>query len=236
MASDGFIVLDKRRSIFNLILLIVSGKTELHKTNHDNRDCVYAISGDETLRLEDAKLTLYLFYHHCNNHTKEVTIENYLKATGRTMQNKDPIRRSIKRLGALKIAYLDHNGKRQEQELFAVCKLNRGKIIFRVNSFFTSKLNTHGRGHRNRGLYDSIFNQDNYRTHTQNGIRLLVMLYLIYFLDDVDMIDNKILVQEKKNIKALIGKYFDNQNPLFPLCIDHSCDVFLKQYNYPSQS
>ena len=236
MASDGFIVLDEHRSVFNLILLIISGKTELHKTNHDDRDCLYSISANEKLRLEDAKLALYIFYHHCSVLMQEVTIENYLIITERTMKNVDPIRRSIKRLGALKITYLDHNGKRQNENLFKYCELQRGKIVYQINGFFESKLNKRGRGHRNRGLYDFIFKEDTYRTYTQNTIRLLVMVNLIYSLNDVDMIDEKILNQEKRNIKVLLNKYFDNPNPLFSSWIDHSCDVFLNEYNNPSQS
>lgn len=236
MASDGFIVLDEHRSVFNLFLLIISDKTHLNKSDHYDRDCLLAISTDEKLRLEDAKLVLYLFYLHCNNLIKEATLENYLIITERTMKNVDSIRRSIKRLGALKITYLDHNGKRQNENLFKYCELQRGKIVYQINGFFESKLNKRGRGHRNRGLYDFIFKEDTYRTYTQNTIRLLVMVNLIYSLNDVDMIDEKILNQEKRNIKVLLNKYFDNLNPLFSRWIDHSCDVFLNEYNNPSQS
>lgn len=231
MASDGFIVLDKRRSIFNLILLIVSGKTELHNIHHDDEDCILAISTKEKLRLEDAKLTLYLFYHHCNNHTKEVTIENYLKVTGRTMNNKDSIRRSIKCLSNLRIIYLNHNGKREEERLFEVCKAKRGKIVYRLNSFFESKLKVHGRGHTKREIEEFVFRDGTYRSYRKNSVRLIVMLCLMYCLDDSDVIDRKTLDQEKKNIQALLDKHFDNQNSLFPLWINQSCKEFLKQYH-----
>ena len=130
MASDGFIILDEHRAVFNLILLMVTDKTKLYQTDHDDRDCLLSISTNEKLRLEDAKLALYIFYHHCSDLMQEVTIENYLKMTGRTMKNVDPIRRSIKRLGALKITYLDHNGKRQNENLFKYCELQRGKIVY----------------------------------------------------------------------------------------------------------
>ena len=236
MASDGFIVLDEHRSVFNLILLIISGKTELHKTNHDDRDCLYSISANEKLRLEDAKLALYIFYHHCSDLMQEATIENYLKTTGRKMKNVDPIRRSIKRLGAVKITYLDHNGKRQDEKLFRSCELQRGIIVYQINGFFESKLNKRGRGHRNRGLYDFIFKEDTYRTYTQNAIRLLVMVNLIYSLNDVDLIDEKILDHEKRKLNVLLGIYFDNPNLFLTRWIDHSCDVFLNEYNNPSQS
>ncbi len=236
MASDGFIILDEHRAVFNLILLMVSDKTKLYRIEHDDRDCLLAISTHEKLRLEDAKLALFLFYHHCSVLMQEVTIENYLKMTGRTMKNVDPIRRSIKRLGALKITYLDHNGKRQNEKLFKTCELQRGKIVYRINAFFEAKLNKQGRGHRKRGLYDYIFRDDSYRAYTQNAIRLLVMLNLIYSLDDVDMIDKWKLFQEKRNLKVLLDNYYDNPNPLFSSWIDHSCDVFLNEYNNPSQS
>lgn len=231
MASDGFIVLDGHRSIFNLFLLISSGKTELHNINQDDKDCLLAISSEEKLRLEDAKLTLYLFYHHCNNHIKEVTIENYLKMTDRTMQNKDPIRQSIKRLSALKIIYLNHNGKREEEKLFTECKLKRGKIVYQINSFFESKLRKQGRGHRKREIEEVIFRDETYKTYRRNSIRLVVMLYLMYFLDDMDMIDEKTQEQEKKNIQSLLDRHFDSQNSLFPQWIKQSCKELLNQYN-----
>lgn len=236
MASDGFIVLDEHRSVFNLFLLIISDKTHLNKSDHYDRDCLLAISTNEKLRLEDAKLALYIFYHHCSDLMQEATIENYLKMTGRAMKNVDPIRRSIKRLGALKITYLDHNGKQQNENLFRTCELKRGKIVYRINAFFESKLNKQGRGHRKRGLYDYIFRDDSYRDYRQNAICLLVMLNLIYNLDDVDMIEKRKLFQEKRNLKVLLDNYFDNLNPLFSRWIDHSCDVFLNEYNNPSQS
>lgn len=231
MASDCFIVLDEHRSVFNLILLIISDKTEVKKTNRDDRDRLLAILTDEKLRLEDAKMILYLFCHHCSRSAEEVTVDEYLKTTGRTMQNKDPIRRSVKRLSDLRIIYLDHNGKRQEQKLFKECKLKRGKITYQINSFFKSKLNAWGRGHRNIGLYSFIFKDETYRAHTQNAIRLLVMLHLIYSLDDLDMIDERILNQEKKNLKVLLVKYFDNPNPLFSKWIDQSSKELMKYYN-----
>lgn len=235
MASDCFIVLDEHRSVFNLILLIISDKTEVKKSNRDDRDRLLAILTDEKLRLEDAKMILYLFCHQCSGFTKDVSLDDYLEVTGRTMKNKDPIRRSIKRLSAMRIIYLDHNSKRQDQKLFNECKLKRGKIMYQINSFFKSKLNARGRGHRNIGLYSFIFKDETYRAHTQNAIRLLVMLHLIYCLDDLDMIDERILNQEKKNLKVLLVKYFDNPNPLFAKWIDYSCDVFLNEYNHPSQ-
>ena len=235
MASDGIIVLDEHRSVFNLILLIISDKTELSKSNRDDRNCLFALFTDEKLRLEDAKMILYLFSHHCSRSAEEVTIDEYLKTTGRTMKNKDPIRRAIKRLSAMRIIYLDHNSKRQEQNLFKMCELNRGKITYQINSFFESKLKARGRGHRNIGLYSFIFKDETYRAYSQNAIRLLVMLHLIYSLDDLDMIDERILDQEKKNLKVLLVKYFDNPNPLFSKWIDYSCDVFLNEYNHPSQ-
>lgn len=231
MLSDGFIILDSRKSIFNLILLFVSGKPELYNINQDDKDCLLAISSEEKLRLEDAKLTLYLFYHYCNNQNNESSIENYLTITGRTMNNVDPVRQSIKRLDALKIIYLDHNGKRQEQRLFNECKLKRGKIVYQINSFFESKLRKQGRGHRKREIEEFIFRDETYKTYRRNSIRLVVMLYLMYRLDDMDMINKKTQEQEKKNIQSLLDRHFDSQNSLFPQWIEQTCKELLDLYN-----
>jgi len=232
--ADCYIILDERRSLLELILLVLACHKKTIGT-HYKKDTLLSLSGAEKLKLEDAKMILYLFSQHCSRFAEEVTIDDYLEMTGRTMQNKDPIRRSVKRLSALRIIYLNHNGKRQEQKLFEMCELKRGKITYQINSFFESKLKARGRGHRNIGLYSFIFKDETYRAYSQNAIRLLVMLHLIYSLDDLDMIDERILDQEKKNLKVLLVKYFDNPNPLFSKWIDYSCDVFLNEYNHPSQ-
>ena len=231
MASDGIIVLDEHRSVFNLILLIISDKTELSKSNRDDRNCLFALFTDEKLRLEDAKLILYLFCHHCSGFTKDVSLDDYLEVTGRTMQNKDPIRQSVKRLSELRIIYLDHNSKRQTQKLFIQCKLKRGKITYQINSFYEAKLKAQGRGHRKKELEEVVFIDECYRSFRFNSIRLIVMLHLIYSMDDLDMIDTKTLNQEKKNLKVLLVKYFDNPNPLFSKWIDQSSKELMKYYN-----
>ncbi len=177
-------------------------------------------------------MILYLFSHHCSRSAEEVTIDEYLKTTGRTMQNKDPIRRSVKRLSDLKIIYLDHNEKRQEQKLFKECKLKRGKITYQINSFYEAKLKAQGRGHRKKELEEVVFIDECYRSFRFNSIRLIVMLHLIYYsMDDLDMIDTKILNQEKKNLKVLLVKYFDNPNPLFSKWIDQSSKELMIYYN-----
>lgn len=227
--EDCFIILDERRSLLNLILLVLSSCQTLGTQN--KKDTLLSLSGAEKLKLEDAKMILYLFCHHCSRSAEEVTVDEYLKTTGRTMQNKDPIRRSVKRLSDLRIIYLDHNGKRQEQKLFKECKLKRGKITYQINSFYEAKLKAQGRGHRKKELEEVVFIDECYRSFRFNSIRLIVMLHLIYSMDDLDMIDTKILNQEKKNLKVLLVKYFDNPNPLFSKWIDQSSKELMKYYN-----
>lgn len=230
MASDGFLVLEKHRSIFNLILLILFDKTDYYKTNHNDKDCLLAISTTEKLKLEDAKLTLYLLYLHCNLQNNEASIENYLNTTGRTMKNVDSIRRSIRRLDALKIIYLDHNGKRQEQRLFNTCELNRGKIIYQFNSFFKSKLSRQGKGHIEVRMKPFIFVDENYKCHTKNGIRLLVMLYLLYELPQSSARKKKWLESGKQKLTLILDEYRTNRIMIFDQWIEKSVDEFFNHY------
>ena len=177
----------------------------------NKKDTLISLSGAEKLKLEDAKRILYLFSHHCSRFAENVTIDDYLEVTDRTMQNKDPIRRSVKRLSALRIIYLDHNGKRQKQKLFKRCELKRGKITYRINSFFETKLSVRGRGHREQKVKTFLFKDKQYRSYRYNSIRLVVLLNLMFCLDDSNSIDKEILVSETENIIALINDHFDHR-------------------------
>lgn len=210
MHSNCCVVIENSKSILKLILLVLSGQKEILDSDH-TKNTLIAISTREKLKLEDAKLIFYLFSYCCSGFEKDASITDYLAMTGRTMQNKDPIRRSVKRLASLRIIYLDHNGKRQEQRLFKFCELKRGKIIYQVNSFFEGKLNIHGRGHREIEMKRFVFVDENHKSYRQNSIRLLVMLNLMYCLGDSDSIDQKILVSQRENVITLINEHFDHQ-------------------------
>jgi len=208
--SNCCVILENSKSILKLILLVLSGQKEILDSDH-TKDTLIAISTREKLKLEDAKLILYLFCQHCSRFAGEVTLDDYLAMTGRTMQNKDPIRRSIRRLSDLRIIYLDHNGKRQEQRLFKACELKRGKIIFQINSFFKSKLSAQGRNHREQRVKAFLFRDKKFRSYRYNSIRLMVLLNLMYCLGDSDSIDQKILVSQRENVITLINEHFDHQ-------------------------
>lgn len=111
MHCDCCVVLENSKRFLKLILLVLSGTKGILDSNH-TKDTLIAISTGEKLKLEDAKLILYLFSYHCSRFEKDASISDYLKMTGRTLKNVDPIRRSVKRLAGLRIIYLDHNGKR----------------------------------------------------------------------------------------------------------------------------
>ena len=197
---------------------------------HYTKDTLLSLSGAEKLKLEDAKLILYLFCHHCSRFAEEVTVDEYLKTTGRTMQNKDPIRRSVKRLSGLRIIYHDHNGKRQEQKLFKTCLFKRGKITYRINSFYEAKLNIRGRGHKEQKVKAFLFKDEQFRSYRYNSVRLVVILDLMYCLDDSSSIDKEILVSETERIITLINKYFDHRIRHLILWIDQSSKELLKYY------
>lgn len=227
--ADCYIILDERRSLLELILLVLACHKKTIGTHH-KKDTLLSLSGAEKLKLEDAKLILFLFCHHCSRFTKDVTIDNYLKITGRAMQNKDPIRRSVKRLSALRIIYLNHNGKRQEQKLFKMCKLKRGKISYRINSFFESKLSIRGRGHREQKVKAFLFKDKQYRSYRYNSIRLVVLLNLLYCFDDSNLIDKETLVSETENIIALINDHFDHRIRNLDPWICQSREELLRNY------
>lgn len=196
----------------------------------NKKDTLLSFSGAEKLKLEDAKMILYLFSQHCSRFAEEVTIDDYLEMTVRTMQNKDPIRRSVKRLSALRIIYLDHNGKRKEQRLFKMCELKRGKITYQINSFFKSKLSIRGRGHREQKVKAFLFKDKQYRSYRYNSIRLVVLLDLMYCLDDSNSIDKEILVLETEKIIALINEHFDHRIRNLDPWICQSREELLRNY------
>ena len=226
--ADCFIILDERRSLLSLILLVLTS-CQMLGTDH-KKDALLSLFSAEKLRLEDAKMILYLFSHHCSRSAEEVTIDEYLKTTGRTMKNKDPIRRSVKRLSDLKIIYLDHNEKRQEQKLFKECKLKRGKITYQINSFYEAKLNIRGRGHKEQKVKAFLFKDEQFRSYRYNSVRLVMMLDLMYCLDDSNSIDKEILVSEAERIITLINEYFDHRIRHLILWIDQSSKELLKYY------
>ncbi len=227
--ADCYIILDERRSLLKLILLVLARHKKTIGTHH-KKDTLLSLSGAEKLKLEDAKLILFLFCHHCSRFTKDVTIDDYLEVTDRTMQNKDPIRRSVKRLSGLRIIYLDRNGKRQEQKLFKRCELKRGKIIYQVDSFFKSKLSVRGRGHREQKVEAFLFKDEEFRSYRYNSIRLVVLLDLMYCLDDSNAIDKETLQYEKDNILELLEELFDHRLRHLILWIDQSSKELLKYY------
>ena len=227
--ADCYIILDERRSLLELILLVLACHKKTIGTHH-KKDTLLSLSGAEKLKLEDAKMILYLFSQHCSRFAEEVTIDDYLEMTGRTMQNKDPIRRSVKRLSALRIIYLNHNGKTQEQKLFKMCKLKRGKITYRINSFFETKLSVRGRGHKEQKVKAFLFKDKQFRSYRYNSIRLVVLLDLMYCLDDSNAIDKETLQYEKDNILELLEELFDHRLRHLILWIDQSSKELLKYY------
>ena len=196
----------------------------------NKKDTLLSLSGAEKLKLEDAKMILYLFSQHCSRFAEEVTIDDYLEMTGRTMQNKDPIRRSVKRLSALRIIYLDHNGKRQKQKLFEMCELKRGKISYRINSFFETKLSVRGRGHKEQKVKAFLFKDKQFRSYRFNSIRLVVLLDLLYCFDDSNLIDKETLVSETERIIALINDHFDHRIRNLDPWICQSREELLRNY------
>ena len=50
-----------------------------------------------------------------------------------------------------------------------------------------------------------------YRSYRYNSIRLVVLLNLMFCLDDSNSIDKEILVSETENIIALINDHFDHR-------------------------
>lgn len=223
-----YLILDESRSLLNLILMVLTGAKTL--VNQNKKDTLLSLSGVENLKLEDAKLILYLFCHHCCRSSEEVNIDDYLKMTGRSMQNKDPIRQSVKRLSALRIIYLDHNSKRQEQTLFKELYLKRGKINYRINSYFETKLKSQGRGHRDQKVKAFLYKDEHYRAFRYNSIRLVVQLDLLYCLDDSNSIDKETLQREKDIILELLEEYFDHRIRPLILWIDQSSKELLKYY------
>ena len=199
------IIVDKNMNVLRLIILILSKKDE-YKDIKKEKNTLISISGVEKNRTELCKLILYLFTHFCSKSKKEATLEDYINFTNREIRNPQKIRKAIKSLSDLEICYYNNNFKQETEPLFTKVFLKKKIIHFEIGSFFKTKLQFQGAGHRSVSFPSIIFKNLGLKNQKEEKVKFIVYTFLFFYEYSAADINNK---KKMKHISLIIKDYFN---------------------------
>lgn len=220
------IIVDKNNNVLKLIILILSKKNK-YQDSKKSKNTIISVSGVESQRTETAKIVLYLFAAFCSGIKGGIELTNYITLSKKTLKNRQPLRKVIKRLSEIKICYYNNNFKKEKQLLFKNLHLMDGVIYYRINSFFESKLNPRGAGHRSRYIPEIIFQDEKYKYPAKKQIRLILLssLYIKEFTKSdlknqrkiypiFELIEEHLGISDHRFLLNVIEEYLDEINSI----------------------
>lgn len=158
-------------------------------------------------KLETIKLILFIFSKFCEEPDVDtLSLRDYLTFSRDYIpENLKNIRQNIKALGYAEIVYYDNNKRKVKEPLFQKLILKNGKIIYKINTFFKSKLSEKNGVHQRFELPSNFLVDNAYRNHYQNALRLLLIIIYMSNYKDLESINDDERIRYFKNI---IYNYF----------------------------
>lgn len=205
MYENCNLIVEKNINLLRLIILILSSKDEYADIKKE-KNTLISIGGIGKNRNEMCKLILYLFTHFCSKSKKEATLEDYMNFTNRQLRNPQKIRETIKSLSNLEICYYNNNFKQETEPLFTKVFLKKKIIYYEIGSFFKTKLQFQGAGHRSVSFPSIIFKNLGLKNQKEEKVKFIVFTFLFFYEYSAADINNK---KKMKHISLIIKDYFN---------------------------
>ena len=206
MLSKLPLVIDNNKNILRLISLVLDIKLN-DINNKKKNELVEIIIDYQYSKLETTKLILFIFSKFCEEPDVDtLSLRDYLTFTRAYIpKNLNNVRQNIKALGNAAIVYYDNNKQTVKEPLFQNLIIRNGKIIYKINSFFKSKLSEKNGVHQHFELPADFMVDNDYRNHYQSCVRLLL---IIFYINDYQKLLN---VSDEKRVlyfKDIVFNYF----------------------------
>ena len=206
MLSKLPLVIDNNKNILRLISLVLDIKLN-DINNKKKNELVEIIIDYQYSKLETIKLILFIFSKFCEEPDVDtLSLRDYLTFTRAYIpKNLNNVRQNIKALGNAAIVYYDNNKQTVKEPLFQNLIIRNGKIIYKINSFFKSKLSEKNGVHQHFELPADFMVDNDYRNHYQSCVRLLL---IIFYINDYQKLLN---VSDEKRVlyfKDIVFNYF----------------------------